>query len=318
MIIFFQKNDGVLVVLAPAIVIVVSILSLVFGVGGNPDYTTVPLLNAWLTLENMLIWPWLNAMLSVLFAIASMLMLNRAIQGFALIGKLTNIPMLLVSLLFFAIPASHNHMFLWIEALLLIRVIFYCMNILDERHMNTSIFNASLIVGIMGSIMPVFFPVLVTVLGLVILIGKMNLRRILLLILGVSLPIYLLSMTAYLVSPEFTLGSLQGIMVNEIPLQFSIHSLVYLSWVLVGLVVALVFSRSNTLREKNKWRFEILLLLGAGGAVFMGSVPTLIATTVVPAIIIVARAMALSKRVFLTRILFYCLLGLDVINLWNL
>ena len=107
-------------------------------------------------------------------------------------------------------------------------------------------------------------------------------------------------------------------MVNEIPLQFSIHSLVYLSWVLVGLVVALVFSRSNTLREKNKWRFEILLLLGAGGAVVMGSVPALIATTVVPVIIILARAMALSKRVFLTRILFYCLLGLDVINLWNL
>lgn len=318
MITFLQKNDGVLVVLAPAFVIVVSIVSLVFGVGGEPDYSTVPLLNMWLNLGSVLSWPWLNVTLSILFAIACMLLLNRAIQGFALIGKLTNIPMLLVALLFFAIPESYNHVFFWIEALLLIRVIFYCMNILDEKHMNTSIFNASFLVGIMGSLMPIFLPVLATVFGLIILTGKMNIRRFLLLIVGVTLPIYLLGIVAFLLAPEFSWRSIEVISSKTILLQHSINAMVYLGWAIIGLIVAVVYSRSNTLREKNKWRFEILLLIGTGGAFFIGGIPSLVAATVVPLVIVVARAMALSKRVWLTRFLFYCLLALDVINLWNL
>lgn len=263
---------------------------------------------------------WFNMTISVLVAVATFFLVNRSVQHWGLLGRLSNVPLFIAVVCFFTMPSTLNSAFLWICTALMVQLVGQLMRMLNGIKTNSSAFGASAMVGLLLLFYPAFLTLYLAVLSALLMAGEFNLRRWLITVIGLLLPSYFLFSVLYLLEIEMSVD-VQVFLPSWQKIQlYSEHWWTVLYALFIAGCAMLVSAGqmgSSTLREKRKWQLVVLLFVLGFAAAFFAGPDLIMAVSFVPAVIIAARLFANHPTRWLVETLFVVLLGFVAINLLN-
>lgn len=215
---------------------------------------------------------WFNLAVSPLIAFGAFLYLNRFIQTDAFLPRISNLPLFLTSISYFLISSTAQHAFVWIALWFFIFYIQNTFKVVNEGATIALSFNSGFILAIISFAHPALIAF-----GLLFFIasayfGRLSLKSMLSLFLGVFTPHYLFAAMLYLLSID------KPSIFSGLVLDFSFDTELYqlLIWTSLIVLVLLVMLlqqgslTSATLRIKRKWSLlsTTLILSAALGFAF--------------------------------------------------
>ena len=315
MIAYLRRNDGYLVVISPIIVIVGATILAVFSDSLFTQFHDSSAIHTIVDIELRSYTKILNGSISVVLSIATMLYLNRLVSEESLIVKLSNLPLLAFSISFFLIPLSFQNVTFWSSVLLFVLFISQCLNCLNGRRLANSIFNAAFILGFLTLFSNGYAIHLVSIVLALVIEGQFNVKRLMLLIIGFITPVYFILAILYIFWPEHL-----GLISSQLSMNFStitwtipVVSLVFL--VFLNITFVQLQAKSLNVREKKMLRFEILFAFVSLLSIFLLPVGLFAGLTLVPLVVLNARAMTNAKSIWVTRLLFYSQVIVAAINI---
>ena len=257
----------------------------------------------------------LNGFLSILLTIGSMLYLNRLVSEEALLGKLSNLPLVSFAIGVFLIPVAYQNVTFWSSVLLFIVFLGQCLNCINEKKLAYSVFNAAFMVGLLCLFSSGYIVHIITLFAALIVGGHLTVKRLFLAIFGVVTPIYLFATIFYIFWPEKLWISLGELYISVVSVTWSAPSISVIIVVVMNIVFVLLQTRSITMREKRLLRFQIIVTVVSISTILLAPTALFIGLVLVPLVILNARAMSSSKSKWVTRILFYSLVVAASINI---
>ena len=317
MISFLKKNDGLLVIIAPVLLV----LSSIFNGMANPSLfilnTGFSAIGELFGLDTLIANRLVQGIITVVVALVAMIFVNRVIANNSLLGQLSNMPLIVCAILFGIIPAEFQNVLFWVTMLLYVQFITTLLSCLLEHKVFNSVFNAGFILGMLVLIYPMYILLFIPLIGVLIINSTINLRLTIIATLGVSTPIYICVALLYILAP-----SKLAEFVSQIYLNFSlefvaggIEKYILAIVVLLSVVVEGLNSRFMTMREKRIWRFEMILLFSSFLVLFTEYSVGIMALALVPSIIILSRALINSKNNRISQLLFITLILSVAINI---
>lgn len=317
MISFLKKNDGLLVIVGPALLI---LLSVVLGVVDESHYSMrlqFSALGHLIGIDQFEINRFIQGFLSGLIGLASMILINRIIANNGLLGRLSNLPLVVYALLFSIVPAEFQNPVFWISIVLVIQFVSTLVRCLLEQKLGASVFNAGFILGFLVLLSPMYVVFFLPLLAVLIINSAITLRLIIIAILGVITPVYLCYGMTYILFPG-KLGSLTNHICLDVAYSMpliGLEDLLLIALVFTAGLIESVNSRFNTMREKRLWRFEMILWVSTLCVGFTNLGGALTAIAIVPSAIILSRAMVNSKNNRVSQFLYFTLLAVVAINI---
>lgn len=302
-----------LVFIAPLLIIFGVVLKLVGGIAvlEGAYWRVFAFLGEWPT--------WLNFAVSSLIALLVAFIFNQMVQTLGLLGRITNLTMLVFALFYFAIPDAVNHWMAWSVFLLQLGLLRMAEDVYDTPSRASYIsFNMGVLIGLNALIIEGSALLLMLLLQALVLSGTASFRRVVVGLLGFLTPLYFFNSMAYLFHWNYRFPShglhfalLQGSMSK-----LDILGLAFLAFMaIVALVSVLSVSSSSTLRERRRWILVIghmaiggMLVLSQGctEVVFMAIVP---ATIVLTRVLLTVKNRKLSNAILLVFIAFVLLIN---------
>jgi hypothetical protein len=313
-----KRNEGALILIAPILLLVGSILLvwLHTPIRYDSSHSFLQILFGEVGASN---YPKISLIVSALLAIVTSVLTNRLIQNLGMLGKLSNIPLLVMSLLFFVMPLSLNQPIFWICILMQLVFINQCVSIIASQNINQSIFNSAFVLGLMILLEPYFIALFSVIFGALVISAAFTARRIGLTLIAFFLPMYFLGSLVYLFAPSRLYLFFQTYTL-KFDLKFNSDYLVH--WILPLLLVISILhlnqkiNRSSTLRDKRKWQLEIMLFATSGLALFLGNADYFISISILGSTIIISRILASASCFWIADLILGTLISLVVINLW--
>ena len=178
-----------------------------------------------------------------------------------------------------------------------------------------SIFNAAFILGFLTLFSNGYAIHLVSIILALVIGGRFNVKRLMLLIIGFITPVYFLLAILYIFWPEHL-----GLISRQLSMNFSAitWSIPFVSVVLLvflNIIFAQLQARSLNVREKKTLRFEILFAFVSFLSIFLLPLGLFAGLMLVPLVVLNARAMTNAKSIWVTRLLFYSQVIVAVINI---
>lgn len=312
-----RNNDSVTLLLAPVLLIAGAVLQAVFAPRASLELSLFPLLDSIVGLEFLNRLPALNALLSVVLAMATLILFNRMIQQQGLLGRLSNLPVMVAVLLYFMLPAAYNSAVLWLCLLALVFFISGCIDIVSGGNTEAQVFNTALVSGLLGLICPVFLVSWFIIIQAVVYAGALSVRRLLVALVGLALPFYFAAALMYLFNTSsldlfalFDLGAIEAAR--------STNDLIVILGFAVVVIAALLISNltlfsSSTIREKRKWNLIGTLFILMVAVSFVVDISLIPAVSFLPAVIILSNVLAVHANKWITEPLFFILLSLAVL-----
>jgi hypothetical protein len=201
--------------------------------------------------------------LAVLITVFAALAANRVVQSSVLLGRISNFPLFFMVFLAFIIPPHYVRFEMALLLLLQVALLRYLIAIPEGQKPSQLTFNAGGIIGMMLLIEPWSALLSITVIQAMLSSGLVNLKRILIHMLGLLTPVYFLASAYFLMDKDVWLPNF---IIDTYPISafnFTILSAIRLAVVLLlfGFVSYsyLQVQTSSTLREKRKWQLVISL-----------------------------------------------------------
>lgn len=260
----------------------------------------------------------INLIFASILAVVASILANRLIQSLALLDKLSNMPLLVMTLLFFVIPTSVNGILLWLCILLQLAFVKYCFTVISGQSINQALFNAAFISGLSLLLQPYFIVMYPAIIIALLISASFTLRRFGLTIIGFVLPTYLFACILYLFAPE-NLSLFRQIFIFHLDFDLNTEYFIHIFLLLLILISILFLNKkinaSSTLREKRKWQFEIVLFATSSLALFLGDADYFVAVSTLGSTIIISRLLAAAKKNWVSDLILLGLIVLIVINL---
>lgn len=280
--------------LAPVLIVIGVVVKLVLGV--EPiDATT------WQNAPFGADWPsWLTYTLSAVFAIVVAFLTNQAVQNLGLLGRITNLTMLILAMLFFAIPDAVNHPFAWVLLFIQLALLRIMENLYDEPERATSmLFNAGILVGITAMIIPSSLLLLLVLIHAMIITSSGSVRRVIITCVGAALPFYFYNAGAYLLEWDFILPTfgtnIQLFQSGMSKMEFLGGAfLVFMAF--MSLLSVWSVSSSTTLRERRRWIMVIGYLTAGGALIALEGFSEALFIALIPSTIVLARVFLTTRN----------------------
>jgi len=292
-----------LVFIAPLLIIVGVVFKLVGGIPISDE-------SYWEVFAFLGEWPsWLNFALSSLIALLLAFVFNQLVQTLGLLGRITNLTMMVFALFYFAIPDAVNHWLAWSVFLMQLGILRMAEEVYDAPSRASYIsFSMGILIGLNALIIEGSSLLLILLLQSLVLSGTASFRRVVIGLLGFLTPLYFFNALAYLFRWEYRFPShgfhfdlLQGAMGK-----LEILGIVFMAFMAIVAIIS-VFSvaSSSTLRERRRWILVIghlviggILVLGQGftEAVYVAIVP---ATIVLTRVLLTVKQRKLSNAILL-------------------
>lgn len=280
---FLKNNDGVLPLLSAVLLLVYSVVSVV--VNGLPEYDAIFHSSA----DGWVSWLlWFGQMIAVY---GVLFMANRVFQQFQLLTRLSNMPIFLGVLGYFAVPTSFSHPFAWIALGIMLVYVSSLFGAMQGDQPKQNAFWSGFALGSASWFFApalFFFPLFIQS-GFSS--GMLTLRRLIIHIVGFLLPTYLVLMIVYLfqddviyphwLEAKWTMSNLN---------LSSFWLLAFAIFCLTLLVVAVsVGLKSSTIREKRRFYLMVAMAVLAFVAGLVFSAGVWLSLFVVPASVVFSR-----------------------------
>ena len=307
------KNDRLIILISPLILLAGVVVKLVNGL--EPLHA-----DSIFYLAFIQSWPtWLNYILGAVFALIAGFIANQTIQNLGVLGRISNLPNLLVVLLFFILPDRGNFFYLWVIFFLQLAVLRWVEQIPDEqKKIQLFVFNASLVIGIMLLLQWWSVLYFILVFQSLAAVGMVTLRRLMIGVLGLVLPFYFYASFQYITSGLLKVPSFDITLIGLL-FPFDRQSLLALVFVAFLLLMALsslfATSGSSTLRVRRRWMIVVsYLFITAFIALNSGFIDMAI-FMILPSAIVFSRVLMTMKNQLLGNL--YLIIFFAILFLYN-
>ncbi|GAB4379579.1 MAG: hypothetical protein Kow0075_10280 [Salibacteraceae bacterium] len=193
---YIKQFDGFLLLLGPISMFFVVLVRVSAGV--NEVDLSQQL--TWLLDQNttLVIPGWVDQLAGFLVSLGFAVLINRRIQQWSLQEKLNNMPFFVIIWVFTIIPGGHSSVLYWLSSVLYLAYLNQVFGLIDGLRSVKSVFNASLLTGVLTLINGNFIWLLPLLWWSAISNGELTLRKWLLSLIGVALPHYFLLALGYL------------------------------------------------------------------------------------------------------------------------
>ena len=307
------KNDRLIILISPLILLAGVVVKLVNGL--EPLHA-----DSIFYLSFIQSWPtWLNYILGAVFALIAGFIANQTIQNLGVLGRISNLPNLLVVLLFFILPDRGNFFYLWVIFFLQLAVLRWVEQIPDEqKKIQLFVFNASLVIGIMLLLQSWSVLYFVLVFQSLAAVGMVTLRRLIIGVLGLVLPFYFYASFQYITSGLLKVPSFD-IMLTGLLFPFDWQSLLALVFVAFLLLMALsslfATSGSSTLRVRRRWMIVVSYLFITAFIVLNSGFIDMAIFIILPSAIVFSRVLMTMKNQLLGNL--YLIIFFIILFLYN-
>ena len=287
------KNDPVLLFLAPLIIVVGTVIKLIIGVelpsDGHWDWIVIG--RSWSA--------GLNYSLSSLVAILVALFLNQMVQSLGLLGRITNITMVVFAMFYFSIPDEVNHWSAWLVTLIQLWLFRMVEITYDQtKRIEPLVFNMGVAIGLTALLIPPGVVLFLVLIHALVVSGNLNVRRIIVGILGAVAPIYFYASLAYLFRWTGWGLSLDvsASVFSEGMTKLNVLGIAFLVFMtIIAAISTFSISSSTTLRERRRWILVISYLFMGGLMILIEGFKEPVFIAIVPATVVLTRTM-LSVR----------------------
>ena len=258
MINLLRRNDGLLVLIAPAIALVWLVFHWVFEDTGSVLNSTWGLLF------------WIERVLAFILILTSILLLNRVVENSILLGRISSFPMFFAVVLLCLLSLSDLTLSASLAVLLQVPLLRYLLDLPEGQRTQQLSFNTGLIIGGLFILQPWSILLSFVVMQSMASTGLLDIRRAIIHFLGLAVPLYFFLSFSYLFQWPYSLSRPTWDTSVFIPESYSFYVLGIVLLVLVVSVSAFIsvlqISTSTTLRERRKW-YLILTYAFIGGVV---------------------------------------------------
>lgn len=209
--------------------------------------------------------PYLNALISLVLAMAAAFLINQWVQNMALLTKISNLSMLVIAVLMIAIPDSGHLWTGWVVVLIQLGLLQLMEDLYDRPNKaDHYAFNSGALVGVLSMFLEgglIFFALIIY--GLV-MASAITLRRIIMGILGVLAPLYFVNSFAYFFEMPFILPWIDFdlLVVFNAEKGIDLVAIAFLVLIMiVGVISLLSVATSTTLRERRRWMIVVAQLV---------------------------------------------------------
>ena len=313
MLIALLKNDRLIILISPLILLAGVVVKLVNGL--EPLHADSIFYS-----EFIQSWPsWLNYILGAVFALIAGFIANQTIQNLGVLGRISNLPNLLMVLLFFILPDRANFFYLWVIFFLQLAVLRWVEQIPDEqKKIQLFVFNASLVIGIILLLQSWSILYFVLVFQSLAAVGMVTLRRLIIGVLGLVLPFYFYASFQYITSGLVKVPSFDITLIGLL-FPFDWQSLLALVFVAFLLLMALsslfATSGSSTLRVKRRWMIVVVYLFITAFIVLNSGFIDMAIFMILPSAIVFSRVLMTMKNQLLGNL--YLLIFFAILFLYN-
>lgn len=283
-----------LVFIAPLLILAGLVLKLISGVAILDD-------EHWQVFAMTRSWPTgLNYTVSSLIALPMAFVFNQLVQTLGLLGRITNLTMLVFALFYFAIPDAVNHWMAWSVFLLQLGILRLAEDLYDEPTRTSSLsFNMGVLIGVSTLFIDGCFLLLLLPLQALVLSGNASFRKVMIVGVGFAIPLYFYNALAYLFEWDFRIPA-QGFHFDA--LVGSVDKLEFLGFAflvfmaLVTIISVWSVASSTTLRERRRWMLVIGHLIIGGLLVLSQGFTEAVFVALVPATIVLTRVLLTTKN----------------------
>lgn len=292
---------------------------LVFSDYGSVDLTLTPVLGAISNWSWMADWRIVHVVLAMLSAAITFFLLNRALQKWALLGRLSNLPLFVAMVIYFSMPSTLNSVFFWVGSMIMLQMVDHTLNLLSGVKPDSNAFAASAMVGALLLFYPAFLLLYLAVLGAMFMAGEFSVRKLMITVVGLLLPSYFLFSMLYIlpvsvpVDLEIFLPAFENLMLYAEHWWTVLYALFIAG---CAMLVSAGQMTSSTLREKRRWQLIILIFALGFAAAFFAGPDLIMGLSFVPAVVIVSRLFVNHPTRWLLETFFIMLLGFVAINLF--
>lgn len=317
MIRYLRQNDGLLLIAIPTIFVLGSLVLLWASPHVHSSDLDIPLLQVLFPKWSFHLSPWVGWLINVPLVVITMILLNRAVQQLSLLGKLSNIPLLAIALIYFMIPQAASNPANWLSAILCVIFIQQAAKLLFGGDPKRACFNAGFTIGIMTLLSSSNLFFIFALIAVLLISGQFNIKRLLLSLIAVALPAYFLWIFAY------TLGTGgHAHLYSTFDPSFSFlanltdwNTVGFLSILSISVLIAHMETRmASTMRERKKWQFELAMFFCVFIAAFFSNPSGVAVVGAIPSAIIFSRVMAASRKKWLAALVLYGCIAVAAIN----
>jgi hypothetical protein len=307
------KNDRLIILLAPAIMLVGVVLKMVDGL--EPLHADsifyLGFLNAWPT--------WLNYCICAALALITGFAANQAVQNLGILGRISNLPNLFVVLLFFMLPEEGNFFYLWGIFFLQLAVLRWVEQIPDEqKKLSVFVFNASLVIGILSLLEGWAILYFLLIIQSLAAVGMVTLKRIAIGFLGLIVPFYFYNAFLFLFNVSYHLPSLEFAF-STVLLPFERQSITAVMLIVFMLLMAINSlygtAGSSTLRVRRRWMIVVSFMVISSFIVLNSDYRDMAMFVVLPFSIVISKVLITVKNQRLGSL--YLTLFLLILFLYN-
>lgn len=315
MIVFIKRNEGLLVIAAPVILVFGTVaLALLSSQQQSVDFSH-SLVGAFFGAIHWAHSPYINWIATPIIATGLMVMMNRIIAEQGILERLTNLPLFVFAVLFFLVPIPFQNVIFWLSSLLLLSALSQVFDIVNEKNVDFATFNGAFILGL-ATILNMGFVVFVLAIFLALFIAnQQTLRRLFLILIGFLTPLYLLLGMYYLTSTAGISVIMNQINVNPGLQGFSWTQFLILYLILSNVVIMIFRSKSITMKQKRLDRFTALLLLISVCSLFVLPADYFEGVILIPLTIAASNALTGARNNLSARIQLYSIMIVVAINL---
>ncbi|GAB5539445.1 MAG: hypothetical protein Salg2KO_15480 [Salibacteraceae bacterium] len=261
---------------------------------------------------------WALILFNVILLSATIVYANRVIQAAGLIGRISNLPMLVLALLFGIIPISVNTPSTWLAALLTVGLIYWSYQVLNGKSTLVSVFSAALISGVISLLDSAYCVFFVIPLLTSLSANQLGLRCFFIAIIGFFLPWYFTLSLAYLFVPNR-----MWVIFSDPGWNYAYFStvsgfkLLTVSVLAIFTVVAINTSaRSTTLAERQRWQLILGVMAVGLLTFFIGGAQIVFAAILIPITLIFSKYFLSSAGKWMQNGVFITLAILMLIHLF--
>lgn len=283
MIRFLKNNDGVIPLVAALILLANFIFdTLQHGVIQNHHFFFKP---------ESEIMCWVFQITALVLSYTALIAANRLFQQFALLPRISNLPLLISSIILSIIPSSFNHPSFWISALLMLGYLNSLFKFMNSDNPKQNAFWGGVLLSVaVWFFKPIlFFGVLFFQAGFSS--GMLNLRRLIIFIVGFIFPVYLILAAYFLFSGNFVFPDWLRLSFSDNQSQRldTIKSLFVIFSYCTVVVTASTTLKSCTIREKRRFQLIVGMVLVSALIAFTDDLEVWMSISILPLGLIFAR-----------------------------
>jgi hypothetical protein len=283
------RYDPLLVFLTPLLLVVGAVLKVIVGIEavGEPYWERAAFVHSW----NIT----LNYSLCVVLAIGVALMMNQLVQYLGIMGRITNLTMLVFAMLFFSVPDAVHAWIAWPIVMLLLLAFRWLEDMYDKpAEASSLVFNASFIIGMLSLLVEGVSIMLFLVVHAMLLSSTTSFRRLLIMVLGFATPLYFFNAVLYVQGLPFVwpLFSWEFELLNASLSSSDALGIAFLGYMALITGVSLAAGTSSvTLRERRRWLLVVGFLACGGWVILMHGYTEGVFVAIVPASMVLAKAL---------------------------